>query len=412
MTNRALVVAPNAGVSLSYGGGCKVAVDMAEALLESGYMVGLAAFHGLSPGELERLHGVNLGRFGGSVRTFYFVSPESGGTTPIDRLSRLLPTYMGVMPLALTGHLGHIMSGLDPSITVFHDDVPSHLRGVLRRRRSLLYAHFPMAARLNLGDPEERETEPLARKLADFLMRPLLRQLIAATNPPCELTVANSTVTRKYIISMWGLEDVDVLYPSIESRVYRCSPRKENLLVSVGALQPNKRFGEVVDALSKVRFSLRYVIIGHLREASYYSRLMSSIAGAGLKRQVLVQPNMSRAAMIDALSRAKIVVHASRFEPFGLSVLEGMASGCVPIVYRGETSGPWIDILDKGEYGLGFRSQEELAENIERIMSDEKVRRYYAEKAIARSREFDVRLFKRKFLSLLERKAGIPMAGH
>ena len=45
-------------------------------------------------------------------------------------------------------------------------------------------------------------------------------------------------------------------------------------------------------------------------------------------------------------------------EHFGIAIAEGMNFGCVPVVP--ENGGQWIDIVDKGKYGIGFVEVYEL----------------------------------------------------
>lgn len=401
MIRSALIVAPNAGVSLGYGGGCKVAVEMAEVLLESNVEVGLTAFHGFPLEDLDRIHNTNLKGFGGKIRTHYFLGFGFTNKNLMDGLFSFLPTYVGVLPLIITKYIKRVLCAFNPSLVIFHDDLPMNVKDLLGGRKSILYAHFPMAARLKLGNPEEREEEQFLKKGIELFLKPFLKHAIVMVNPPCEVLLANSTITKNYMKTMWSRDDVTVLYPPVDTRLYKPSWPKEDLIVSIGPIQSNKRFGDVIKVLNKVKIGCKYVIIGHVRENHYYNHLMNSIARAELKGRVIIKPNASRDYIINVLSRAKILVHAARFEPFGIAVVEGMASGCVPIVYKGARSGPWLDIIKEGEFGLGFQTTEELAKNIERVITNEKFNRYYSNKAVARAQDFDSQVFKKRFVTIL-----------
>jgi glycogen synthase len=76
--------------------------------------------------------------------------------------------------------------------------------------------------------------------------------------------------------------------------------------------------------------------------------------------------------LLNLYASSKIILSVAHFEPFGMSVAEGMMLRAVPAVYRGPLSGPWIDIIDKGNYGIGFRTTEELAEAIEHVINTER----------------------------------------
>ena len=401
MIKNVLIVAPNAGVSMSYGGGCKVAVEMAEALLENGIEVGLVAFHGLPPDRLDKIHGTNLQRFGKKLRTYYFLNSSSIEGGILREFVSFLPTYFGVIPLIITRHLKHVLSIHNSSFIIFHDDMPVNV-GDLDKRKAILYCHFPMAAITKIGDTEEREVEQSLRKGMRLFLKTFLKRAIVIDNPHCKLLLANSSITKRYMESTWNRYDVLILYPSVDTNTLKYSTSKEDLIVSIGSIQPNKRLGDLIVAVSKVKFNCKCIIIGYLRDRNYYNYLMKSITRLRLEEKIIIKPNVSHDYIINTLSKAKILVHTARFEPFGVAVIEGMASGCVPIVYEGEKSGPWIDIVKKGEYGLGFQKIEELAENMERILSDEKLFHYYSNKAIKRAKSFDVQVFKKKFMELVE----------
>jgi len=75
----------------------------------------------------------------------------------------------------------------------------------------------------------------------------------------------------------------------------------------------------------------------------------------------------------------------------------------VSVVYKGSLSGPWIDIVDRGRYGTGFRTIEELADAIDYIMNacDSELFELQ-EKALIGSQRFSLITFKRNFLKLIE----------
>jgi glycosyltransferase involved in cell wall biosynthesis len=86
-----------------------------------------------------------------------------------------------------------------------------------------------------------------------------------------------------------------------------------------------------------------------------------------------------------------------------MSIAEGMLFRDVPIVYRGALSGPWIDIVDRGKYGIGFRTLEELAEAIEYIVNADRTElSELQEKAYKGSQRFSFYNFERNITRLLE----------
>ena len=57
-----------------------------------------------------------------------------------------------------------------------------------------------------------------------------------------------------------------------------------------------------------------------------------------------------------------------RNEHYGISVVEAMSYGLVPVVP--ESGGPWEDIIEHGRYGYGFNSVDEAVEKIKNVDYD------------------------------------------
>jgi glycogen synthase len=127
------------------------------------------------------------------------------------------------------------------------------------------------------------------------------------------------------------------------------------------------------------------------------------IGSYNLKNDVFILTNVSEERKWIILSQAKMIVHAKRFEPFGIAVAEGMVAGAIPVVYKGPASGSWIDVVDKGRYGIGFRTIEEFAESIEYIMNaDGTELSELQEKAYKGSQRFSFDKFERNITRLLK----------
>ena len=58
----------------------------------------------------------------------------------------------------------------------------------------------------------------------------------------------------------------------------------------------------------------------------------------------------------------------NRRENYGISILEAMSYGLVPVVP--ESGGPWEDIIEHGRFGYGFNSLDDAVERIKNIDFD------------------------------------------
>lgn len=60
-----------------------------------------------------------------------------------------------------------------------------------------------------------------------------------------------------------------------------------------------------------------------------------------------------------------------------------------------------IDIVERGKYGIGFESLEELAENIDMVISDERKFKLLSEVAQKRAETFSEERFRKEIAEIL-----------
>jgi len=395
---RAFIVAPNIGLSFGGGGGVKVALYMAQTLLEHGLKVHLIALTGWRIEELDRVHGTNLRRFyreGKIVLNYLFGFGESP-RIPFPIAVSLIASYIRRL----------VRENL-PDLLIFHDDVPKLSEEVFKNiSKIILYSHFPYAARtyFNVVDAVEVGLEKY-QSYKTRLYYATLKKVIYYDDMPKEVElIANSTVTRIFMELLWR-RSVKVLYPPITFQPNPIEKHKNDSVIIVGG-QPNKRIGDAIKALAELKSRGRpvpklYVIAQHF--VPWYKEWLTNLTRRlKLQHYVYFMENLSEQDLLDLYTSAKVVLSTAHFEPFGMSIAEGMVHRAVPVVYKGTLSGPWVDIVDRGKYGIGFRTIEELAEAIEHVINTEGELFELQDKAFERSRIFLLSAFKKKFMELIE----------
>jgi glycosyltransferase involved in cell wall biosynthesis len=103
--------------------------------------------------------------------------------------------------------------------------------------------------------------------------------------------------------------------------------------------------------------------------------------------------------LLENLAKAKVYVHCYENEPFGISIVESMAAGCVPVVHR--SGGAYYDIVDSDQYGLSFRTTDELACKIDTLLLDSQFCSKLSESCIQRSQHFSDSAFKKNIVNLI-----------
>lgn len=235
------------------------------------------------------------------------------------------------------------------------------------------------------------------RKMIQYVHFPL-ETLQPVEDKPPRTVWANSEFTRKHIKDMWGL-DADVVYPPTYCALYqntRGFGDRPFDVVLLGRLDPSK-IESVLPALEGFKVAVVGSAYGYEEQ---------------LPPWVKLNKNASMAEVACVLSQSKVYVHAKGFgtydggrkseaEHFGQTIVEAMASGCVPIVPN--VGGP-VEIVGWDEqYGYLFTSTEDLRTLIEDLLNSRSLWERKSELALYRAKNFDVSVVSKQVQALLEK---------
>jgi len=227
----------------------------------------------------------------------------------------------------------------------------------------------------------------------------------------CRLSI--SEYARNWTRARWGI-DTDILYPPVDTS-FEQTP-KEDLVLSVGRFSTyshSKRQLETMGVFRDMRgTSLQgwcYSSVGGLMDRpadhAYFGEVKRMAEGCGAQ----VIPNISRSELRSLFAKAKIYWHAAGYgednrtdpfqaEHFGISTVEAMAAGAVPIVYdRGGQS----EIVEHERSGYLWRSLDELREYTTRLAQNETLREQMAASARHRAARFSREAFLDGFARLV-----------
>jgi glycosyltransferase involved in cell wall biosynthesis len=158
--------------------------------------------------------------------------------------------------------------------------------------------------------------------------------------------------------------------------------------LAMGWLEHHKGFDLLVDAFARVAARFPDWGLAILGEGSLRRRLQSQIESLGLADRILL-PGAIRSPMA-TLKRADLFVLSSRYEGFGLTLVEAMACG-LAVIATDCPSGP-AEIVRHGHDGLLVPSEDAaaLARAMAELMSDEPQRRRLGDAARESARRFDL----------------------
>lgn len=229
-----------------------------------------------------------------------------------------------------------------------------------------------------------------------------------------EHVLCNSQFTKKIIDQTYGVVST-VVYPPVDVDQF-VPGKKENLILNVARFfAPShiknytpKKQQELIEAFKKMvdqgLKEWKLVLLGSALDGQQTEtqRLMGLSKGYPVE----IKANVDFADLQKTFSKASLYWHATGFgedlaafperaEHFGITTVEAMAAGAVPVVFAG---GGQMEIVEPGLNGLFWQSQGELIKNTSLLIRDLKLRRRMAQNAQNRAKDFS----KEKFFANLK----------
>ena len=146
-----------------------------------------------------------------------------------------------------------------------------------------------------------------------------------------------------------------IVYPGVDLGLFKSTTtNKENTLLVVGRIQPQKGQINTLKLFHKLHMlspDLKLNFVGGPSGndgKEYLKTIKSEIEQTRLKNNFQFLNSVTQEQLINEYNKAKIVVHASQYETFGLIALEANACG-VPVVSINQ--GPLKETIENGQNG-------------------------------------------------------------
>ncbi len=213
----------------------------------------------------------------------------------------------------------------------------------------------------------------------------------------CDVNFVLTDESRKIYEAKTGCV-ATVLPNSITSLGQRSSA--DNCVLYCGRLDPGSKGADYLPAiasgLAEAGFAGRFEVVG---EGPYGNELERWVASADLPFEMVLAGFVSNANAY--YSHASVLISPSRWEGFGLSILEGMAHGVPCVAF--DNDGP-RSIITNGTDGFTVPkgSTSSLVDTVMRLLNDDGLRLRMAEQAIQTARNYLVASQADKFLAALE----------
>jgi glycosyltransferase involved in cell wall biosynthesis len=302
-----------------------------------------------------------------------------------------------------TGELAFFATSAWPQQVVFESDTYRH-----EARPGVVWRYGVTLEAVTIGG--HRQPTP-----SDRLRTKLLPPNRLAHLDSYDTIASNSEFTAGWVQRLWGRHS-EVLYPPVRAGAIP-ETAKDRIILNVGRFFDPQR-GHCKKQLELV-CAFRQLCDSGVA-AGWWLHLVGGCSpedrdyAMAVKREALGLPvhvhlSAPGAVVADLLGRARIFWHAAglnenpethpdRFEHFGISVVEAMAAGAVPIVFG--AAGP-AEVVRDGVDGLHFHTMDELIARTAELMGDEDRTAGLSAVAPRRAEDFGSDAFQRRLEALL-----------
>ncbi|HQB06353.1 MAG TPA: glycosyltransferase family 4 protein, partial [Rectinema sp.] len=286
-------------------------------------------------------------------------------------------------------------------------------------KKNVHVIHFPAAPRV--------QASPFFTKYK-FLM-PIAKLLDTRYRACYDLFICNSAFTKKWLIHYWTISEnrIEILYPPILTQdKYKKEQnrrdkdkidKKEKIILIISRFDPRKKIIELVDFFienSALFQEWQLAIAGSVDKR--YRSYIEEIEKKAIGHRIVLYKNIEPIDLVCLYQKASIFWHAMGLnvdeeknaidvEHFGMTTVEAMSAGVVPIVIN---KGGQKEIVDHGINGFKWNNLEELRAYTCTVMQDKTLQQSLALAAMEKSKTFSRESFYQHADEIFKRHHLIP----
>ena len=231
-----------------------------------------------------------------------------------------------------------------------------------------------------------------------------------------DVVVANSRYTHKWIKQWWHVQS-DILPPPADLVTDISMQRKEKIILSVGrffAGGHNKKHELMIDAFKQMYdsgeiLSWEFHLCGGSHTEVIHQRYLDNIIAKAQGYPIFIHRDIDRKDLESLYSKASIFWHAAgfgederkwpeRFEHFGITTVEAMSAGCVPVVIA---KAGQKETVNHGVSGYLWETTGELKRYTARLINDRAAAERLGKQAREAAAAFSFHAFSNKLDALL-----------
>ena len=230
--------------------------------------------------------------------------------------------------------------------------------------------------------------------------------------------ISISQYSEKWINIFWKKEST-ILFPPVDVQSFKVLP-KEKIILSVGRFFPEhhnkkqlelaKRFIELLKQDPDAMAGFTLYLAGGVEDKREHLNYVKEIEDLSKGYPIKIMTNLKWGDLVELFAKALIFWHASgmgedenrhpeKFEHFGITTVEAMASGCIPVVIN---KGGQVEIIDDACNGFLFENWEQMKAVTLKICAKPGTFASVSQNALASSKKFSSNIFKEQLMHIIE----------
>lgn len=277
-------------------------------------------------------------------------------------------------------------------------------------RRSILLVYFPCTSFEDFhgytAEAWRRQPVPV-RALRRWYHARMWESLFAGYHT----VITCSLYSRDWIRRWWRVEST-VVYPPAHIGGPPTADKRP-MILSMGRFMPDKKQDVLINCFKQMcdqgLRDWRLVLIGGSPKQGEADRFVVSLRDSARGYPIEILTDLPGHELERRFGEASLFWHAKGYgedaevnpqekEHFGISTVEAMAAGCVPLTYRG---GGQIEIVRDSVDGLLWETTDELVERTWSLIRDGRRLEQLARSATERAATFSEAAFKDRFLEVI-----------
>lgn len=249
------------------------------------------------------------------------------------------------------------------------------------KKRIITYCHFPIVPQL-IQENHDKSYMRFIRKWVgtegleeEDLQQRMLENILKTYDSMMRNTtvITNSNFSKKATEERYGsaVKPI-VVYPPVDVEKFRNialhSSKRENMILVISRFSPDKQLENVIEVckilIKDLKVNARIVLVGNIGagDEKYLEKLKQSIRDYDLESKIRVEVDASFDRLLELMQKSKVYLHPLAGEPFGISIVEAMSAGLIPVV---PNEGGYTEFVP--EY-YQFRTHRQAADIIGKIL--------------------------------------------